>query len=196
MEQWKILKEAPNYEVSDYGRIRNRTTGRILHTFVINSRDNKCHTTKYQGIKLPKGDGTYLHGELHRLVAQAFISNPENKPEVDHIDGNRENNCATNLRWVTRIENIHYRMQRDPEGHKRQLRAAQEVGWAKCSYYTVVYIDGVKYDFSKRKSASQFLGITSKVTEGWFKNPNRIPKNIVIECNGKRYSHGKIDDIV
>lgn len=43
---------------------------------------------------------------IHRVVAEAFIPNPDNKPEVDHIDGNKHNNNADNLRWVTRSENM------------------------------------------------------------------------------------------
>lgn len=45
-----------------------------------------------------------IHALVHRLVAQAWIPNPDDKPEVDHIDGNRTNNNAENLRWVERVE--------------------------------------------------------------------------------------------
>ena len=44
---------------------------------------------------------------IHRLVATLFIPNPNNKPQVDHIDGNKENNNVNNLRWVTNLENRH-----------------------------------------------------------------------------------------
>lgn len=45
---------------------------------------------------------------VHRLVAQTFILNPNNLPEVDHIDGNKTNNAAENLRWCTHVENMRY----------------------------------------------------------------------------------------
>lgn len=58
----------------------------------------------YCDVSLSK-DGKRIHKKIHRLVAEAFIPNPDNKPEVDHIDTDKDNNNVNNLRWVTHSEN-------------------------------------------------------------------------------------------
>lgn len=59
----------------------------------------------YLSIRICNKEGKYFRTGIHRLVAQAFIPNPENKPEVNHIDGNKQNNHVSNLEWTTRSEN-------------------------------------------------------------------------------------------
>ena len=66
-------------------------------------KQHKCGSGYYFVCLFKDGKGQQFY--VHRLVASAFINNPENKPEVDHIDNNKENNYATNLRWVTHKEN-------------------------------------------------------------------------------------------
>lgn len=63
---------------------------------------------KYPTLSLSK-DNTTTSKYVHRLVAETFIPNPENKPFVHHKDGNTANYCADNLEWVTHHENISYR---------------------------------------------------------------------------------------
>lgn len=59
----------------------------------------------YENIQLYDGKGNKSHISIHRLVALSFIDNPQNKPEVNHIDNNKLNNDVSNLEWVTASEN-------------------------------------------------------------------------------------------
>lgn len=82
--------------MSNLGRVKNKH-GRIL-TLQLNDAG-------YLRVCL-QIDGKSKWYRVSRLVAEAFIPNPENKPEVDHINRNRADNRADNLRWVTRLENV------------------------------------------------------------------------------------------
>ena len=93
MESWKVIYDFPNYEISNYGNVRNNTK-------IVKAVPNKHG---YNVVVLCNGIRKSVN--IHRLVAAAFIPNPENKPCIDHIDGNRANNHADNLRWVTVKEN-------------------------------------------------------------------------------------------
>jgi len=95
-EEYKVIEECNNYEISNLGNVRNIKTGRILK-----SRDN---TDGYLILDLFV-NGKRKSAKIHRLVAEAFIPNLENKECVDHIDRIRNNNNVNNLRWATRSEN-------------------------------------------------------------------------------------------
>ncbi len=94
-EIWKPMKEFPNlYKVSNLGKVASYR--KQLSTSIINSG--------YARVTL-KIKGKAIARLLHRIIAEAFIENPENKREVNHIDGNRLNNMLSNLEWVTSSEN-------------------------------------------------------------------------------------------
>lgn len=99
-EEWKVALGYPDYKVSNLGRVCNKT-GKILKPAKCGGADGRSYYT----VKLSK-NGECKNVRVHRLVANAFIPNPDNKMEVNHIDGDRFNNVVSNLEWSTRSENI------------------------------------------------------------------------------------------
>lgn len=87
-EEWRVIEDHPDYEVSNMGRVRNYLTKLILKLQI----SNKGYMRANIAI-----NGRAKHMAVHRLVAKEFIPNPDNKPQVNHIDGNTVNNKATNL---------------------------------------------------------------------------------------------------
>ena len=96
MEIWVDVRNHDNYEVSSDGRVRNKKTGRIL-TPVLNKKEG------YGRVRLD-GDRQYVH----RLVADSFFDGEHSRMDVNHIDGDKNNNSVSNLEWCTRRENIQH----------------------------------------------------------------------------------------
>lgn len=100
MEEWRTVSEDSNYIVSNTGRVRRVGS-------------NKDHSLKSKGENGYLSVDLYSNGKrkirrVHRLVAKEFIPNPNNKPQVNHKDGNRQNNNVDNLEWVTGKENCQH----------------------------------------------------------------------------------------
>lgn len=107
LEVWRVVGADENFLVSNFGRFRSidrkvACRGGARTVRGKNIRGCLLKVTGYIQITL-SGKVDKL---AHRLVAEAFIPNPLNKPQVNHIDGNRTNNAASNLEWVTAQENI------------------------------------------------------------------------------------------
>ncbi len=95
-ENWKSTDGSVNYEVSSFGRVRNATTDRIL--------EGNLNSNGYLNVALYKNGKMKTH-YIHKLVAQEWIENPDNKRCVDHINCNRTNRHRGNLGWATHSEN-------------------------------------------------------------------------------------------
>ena len=122
-EIWKDIKGFEGlYQVSNYGKIRNSRNNKLLKT----QKDIK----NYVVITLKNKEKKYTL-KVHRLVAQAFVENSLNKPQVNHIDGNKENNFVDNLEWVNNSENQYHAYKTGLKKRKigiyrKQLRLANE----------------------------------------------------------------------
>ena len=106
-ECWRSITRNTNYEVSNTGKVKNTTTGRIL----TGTKDK----LGYVRVGLLR-DGRFTSRLMHRLVAIAFLDNPDNKPNIDHIDHNPSNNAISNLRWATQQENTWNQVQQKHAG--------------------------------------------------------------------------------
>lgn len=93
---WKKVDGFENYEVSPDGIVRN-----TKRDIVKASKDDR---KGYRQVSLYR-NGKEHHRKVHRLVAEAYIPNPDNKPCINHKDGNKLNNSVDNLEWVTYSEN-------------------------------------------------------------------------------------------
>jgi len=99
IEVWKDIKGYEGlYQISNLGKVKS-----FHHRKEIIRKT--CLSKGYRMVNLHK-DGIYRPITIHKLVATYFISNPDSKPQINHIDGLKENNIYTNLEWCTGSENI------------------------------------------------------------------------------------------
>ena len=158
-EQWKTIKDFPGYYVSDKGRVLG-ISGRIMKPTAPGKN------WKYYSVCL-KRDGKDYRRTIHRLVAESFLPNPNNLPQVNHKDENKLNNIVENLEWCSARYNNNY---------GNNMRSGREkVSIARSKPVEMVMENGVKL-FSSIREAARLTGL------------NRLC--ISRACNGKGKTAG------
>lgn len=126
-EIWKDIEGFEGkYQVSNTGYVKSLD---FNHTGKEKILKNKVNRQGYEYVTLYK-NGKQYYPAIHRLVAEAFIPNPNELEQVNHIDGNKKNNVAENLEWCTNLENMQHAIRNDlvrnkGKDNKRSKKVAQ-----------------------------------------------------------------------
>jgi hypothetical protein len=184
MEEWRDIPGYEGlYQVSNMGRIKSlrKEYEHIMKLQVIRNGYLSVPFTINRTSRLLK---------VHRLVAMAFIPNPDNKPEINHKDGNKQNNIAENLEWSTRKENIKH-------GYKKGLYPKKKThigNWR--GFINIFSKDG---DFIIQTENTK---LAARWIQEHTENKTAVWQSIKDVCNGKhhsaygfifKYTHKKIE---
>lgn len=164
------------YEVSNWGRVKhlgkkwkcgNHQSTRISQAHIMNFH---FHRNGYPTINMRKPHHKQMSVKTHRLVAEAFIPNPENKPQVNHINGVKTDNRSENLEWATNKENVIH-------SYKMGLQVAKSGGEQGQARLVLNTSTGVFYECIKE--AADSISRIGKNNYGWlYKKLTGWEKNI------------------
>lgn len=156
MEMWKQIPTT-NYSVSNEGNVRNDKTGKILKQQIRNG---------YLAVRLYI-NGTNSLYNVHKLVAEAFVPNPNNYPYVNHKSEVKTENSADNLEWCTQKYNCNYGDRNNKIG-----KAHEKTVW-------VVTPSGELNLFKSCVSASKWMGTTPETVSSSIRQGCRLHNNII-----------------
>ncbi|WP_202818652.1 NUMOD4 motif-containing HNH endonuclease [Clostridium botulinum] len=151
-ELWKDIKGYEGlYQVSNLGRVKSLMTTQSRRSGILKSYNH----SGYRRINLYKnGKGKKYY--IHRLVAEVFIQNVNNYPEINHIDGNKSNNVIDNLEWCTSSQNQIHAFKIGLQRPNLKVHLGNNYRGIKCQL--INNISGEVSEFEQMKKASEFLG--------------------------------------
>ena len=145
MNKWKTILSHTNYEASIDGKIRNKRTLAIIEG---------GYNRRYLRA---------LGKDIHRLVAETWLPNPNNYPQVNHINGNRYDNRVENLEWCTAEHNVRHSYK---TGLNKGPKKGEDSSCAKLDNKTIDYIKSIHKPFTKQ-FGTRALAIKFGVNECW-----------------------------
>lgn len=170
-EIWKPIEGYEDYHISNYGRVKtfkkkgNAIEGKMRSLFEAKKG--------YYVLRLFK-DGKYKHHQVHRLVANAFIPNPNNEACVNHKDENPKNNKVENLEWCSFLYNRRYgtAIERSNRGKYKKVKGVSLDGSKTVYYDGMVEAERLSNGFFKKQNISQCLNNRQKTHNGfkWYYN--------------------------
>ena len=148
MNNWKTISSHPNYEASINGKIRNKRT-----LAIIEGGYNRRYLRAFKK-------------DIHRIIAETWLSNPNNYPQVNHINGNKHDNRVNNIEWCTAKHNI---LHSYITGLNKGPKAGQDSNLSKLSDAELKYIKSIHKPYSKDYS-TRILALRYGVNECWLSN--------------------------
>lgn len=144
----EVWKDVPDYEgyykISNFGNVYSIKSNLLLKQSKLNKG--------YHEVKLQK-NGFKQNFRVHRLVATMFISNPLGLSEVNHIDENKSNNCADNLEWVTRKQNVNHGTRNERASHSLKESNKRPI--------LAIFKNGVTTEYSSANECARILGLSA-----------------------------------
>lgn len=183
MEIWKNIKGFRElYQISNLGRVRRTDTKKVLNLLTLSKG--------YKGVRLYYTKKEAVTKKIHRLVAEYFIPNDLNLPQVNHIDGNKNNNKASNLEWCSNEYNMNHALV------NCLVKVGEQRFSSKCTEQSLQYIqDLIDYGFTI-KQLSLVYCISKNCMKEIVRNHTYKHLNLNIHYNNpaeKKFNHKIID---
>ena len=177
-EIWKPIEGTDGkYEVSNTGKVRS-----------LNYKNTR-KTVELKPAPDPKGyiktmilvNGKYKTVKLHRLVAKAFVPNPDSKPQVNHKDGDKRNNAADNLEWITNIDNAHHAV--DHGLFENSFKAMSDANSRRKKRVVAIDRSGRQIEFESINEASRALEVIRRHIQEVLKGKRNQAKGYTFKLN-------------
>lgn len=196
MEIWKDIEGYEGlYQVSNEGRVKSFWSGK--------EKILKQHNCKgYLEVGLYKKEDKQKYKLIHRLVAETFIPNPNNLPQINHKDENKTNNSVDNLEWCSRSYNINYGSRNEKVGKKNSISLKGKKHSNEWKKHMSEIMTGKKLSENVKKLLSKLkskpivqLTLDGKFIKEWASSTEAAAtlgfnhSNISACCNGERKTH-------